>query len=107
MKATKMAKIQDPVEVDPKHYKVELENKYLRVLRVKYGPHEKSVMHSHPAGLAVFLTDAKVRFTLPDGKREERPGKAGQTLWMEAETHLPENLGAKPIEVLLIEIKST
>ncbi len=106
MKATKMAKVQDPVELDSKHYKVELENEYLRVLRIKYGSREKSVMHGHPAGLTVFLTNANVRFTFPDGRTEERSGKAGETLWMEAETHLPENLKAKPFEVLLVEIKS-
>jgi hypothetical protein len=39
----------DPVRVDPKHYKVEFENEKVRVLRIKYGSHEKSVMHGHPA----------------------------------------------------------
>ena len=38
----------DPVSVDSKHYKVEFENERVRVLRIKYGPHEKSSMHSHP-----------------------------------------------------------
>ena len=47
-------KAQDPVKVDPKHYKVEAENKQVRVLRISYGPHEKSVMHGHPATVAVF-----------------------------------------------------
>src|ERR1700735_4725058 len=35
---------QDPVKVDPKHYKVEFENAQVRILRIHYGPHEKSVM---------------------------------------------------------------
>jgi hypothetical protein len=39
---------QDPINVDPKHYKVEMENDRVRVLRIRYGPHEKSVMHGHP-----------------------------------------------------------
>ena len=34
----------DPVEVDPKHYTVEFENDRVRVLRVKFGPHEKEAM---------------------------------------------------------------
>ena len=34
--------------VDSGHYAVEMENDKVRVLRIKYGPHEKSVMHSHP-----------------------------------------------------------
>jgi len=33
----------DPVKVDPKHYKVEMENDRVRVLRITYGPQEKSV----------------------------------------------------------------
>jgi quercetin dioxygenase-like cupin family protein len=45
---------QDPVQVDSKHYKVEFENEQVRVLRITYGPHEKSVMHEHPNAVAVF-----------------------------------------------------
>ena len=32
----------DPATVDPQHYKVELENEQVRVLRVHYGPHERA-----------------------------------------------------------------
>jgi quercetin dioxygenase-like cupin family protein len=39
---------QGAVKVDSKHYKVELENDQVRVLRIQSGPGEKSVMHSHP-----------------------------------------------------------
>lgn len=37
----------DPVKVDPKHYQVEFENDRVRVLRIRFGPHERSVMHGH------------------------------------------------------------
>jgi hypothetical protein len=53
----------DPVKVGSKHYTVELENEKVRVLRTKYGPHEKSAMHSHPPSIAVFLNDCDARFT--------------------------------------------
>jgi hypothetical protein len=53
-------KAKDPVKVDPQHYKVEAENKQVRVLRVIYGPGEKSVMHGHPACVGVFLTVLRV-----------------------------------------------
>ena len=62
---------EDPVKVDPRHYKVEFENERVRVLRIKYGPGEKSVMHSHPEAIAVFLTDAHHKFTYPDGRTED------------------------------------
>ena len=99
-------KAEDPVKVDAKHYKVEVENKQVRVLRISYGPHEKSVMHGHPATVAVFLTEGRARFTFPDGKSEERSWTAGQSLFIPAETHLPENLTDKPIELVLVELKA-
>ena len=101
------AHAQDPVKVDPKHYKVELENDRVRVLRISYGPGEKSVMHEHPASVAVFLTDGQVRFTLPDGKTETTPAKAGSAQWNAGGKHLPENIGDKPFELILVELKGT
>ena len=104
--AASSSSAQDPIKVDAKHYKVELENDQVRVLRVTYGPHEKSPMHEHPAGVAVAITDALVKFTLADGKSEERPFKAGQVLWIAAEKHAPENLSDKPLEIVLTEVKT-
>lgn len=97
---------QDPVKVDAKHYKVESENARVRILRAKYGPGEKSVMHRHPATIAVFLTDGKVRFTYPNGKSEEMEFKAGQTAWRPATKHMPENIGTQEMEVIVIELKT-
>ena len=99
------AMAQDPVKVDPKHYSVELENEHVRVLKIHYGPHEKSVMHEHPGAVAVFLTDGDVKFGLPDGKSEEMHPKAGSAQWTPAGKHLPENMGDKPFDVMLVEIK--
>ena len=98
-------KAQDPVKVDPTHYKVEFENKQVRVLRISYGPHEKSVMHEHPATVAVFLREGRARFAFPDGKSEECSWTAGQSLFISAETHLPENLTDKSLELVLVELK--
>src|SRR5436190_22580573 len=97
---------QDAVKVDPKHYKVEFENSSVRVLRIKYGPHEKSVMHSHPNSVAIFQSDGRVKFTYPGGKTEERDMKAGTTMWTPAVKHLPENLTDGDMEVILIEMKT-
>jgi quercetin dioxygenase-like cupin family protein len=100
------AMAQDPVKVDSKHYKVEFENDQVRVLRVTYGPHDKSVMHVHPANVAVFLTDGTGKFTLPDGKTEEVPFKTGAVRWGDGAKHLPENTGDKAVELVLVELKS-
>jgi mannose-6-phosphate isomerase-like protein (cupin superfamily) len=96
---------QDAVKVDPQHYTVVSENDQVRILKAHYGPHEKSVMHSHPATVAVFLTDAKGQFTFPDGKKQDFDVKAGQSQYQAASTHLPENTGDKEMEVIVVELK--
>jgi len=88
----------DPVKVDPKHYKVEFENDRVRVVRIKYGKGEKSVMHGHPESIAVFLTDARGKFTYPDGRTEDVNANAGSVMHMDAFTHLPENVSKKAFE---------
>jgi len=95
----------DPVKVDSKHYKVEFENESVRVLRISYRPGEKSVMHSHPNAVAVYLSDGMTRMTTPDGKSQEMPAKAGVAAWSPAGIHLPENVGGKPFQLILVELK--
>jgi quercetin dioxygenase-like cupin family protein len=95
----------DAVKVDPKHYKVEFENEKVRVLRIAYAPGEKSVMHYHPDSVAIYLTDGKARMQTPDGKSQDSPAKAGATAFAPAGSHLPSNVGDKPFEVLLVELK--
>lgn len=97
---------QDPVKVDSKHYKVEFENSQVRVLRVKYGPHEKSVMHWHPNAIATFVTDMTGKFTFPNGKTQDVTAKAGETRWTPAGRHLPENTTDQPFELILVELKT-
>ena len=98
--------VQDPVKLEPSHYKVEFENDQVRVLRITQDPHEKGVMHSHSASVIVFLTDMHARFTYPDGKTEEVRARAGQTRWAGPVTHQVENLADTPSEVLHIEVRT-
>ncbi len=102
---TTIAAAEDSVKVDPRHYAAEFENDRVRVLRIKYGPHEKSVMHAHPANVAVYLTDGRAKMTLPDGKTGETNLKAGQVKWADKEKHLPENVGTAPFELILVELR--
>jgi len=97
---------QDPVKVDGKHYTVEFENSQVRVLRIKVGPNEKSVMHRHPNAVAIFLTDASGRFNFPKVAAQDFTRKAGDVLWTPGIVHLPENTSDQPFEVILVELKS-
>lgn len=96
---------QDAVKAAPDQYKVELENDKVRVLRISYGPYEKSAMHSHPEGVAIFLTDGKGKFTLPDGTTQNMEWKAGDIRWVPESTHQPENTGDEAFSLIQIEMK--
>ena len=96
---------QDAVQADPKHYSVIAENERVRVLRVRYGAGEKSVPHTHPDLVAIFMTDSHVRFNQQGEGPPEAQGKAGDVVVMPATTHQPENLGSQPFEVVLVELK--
>ena len=101
-----MLSAQDAVKVDPKHYTVLSENDQVRILKVHYGPHEKSVMHSHPNSVAVFLTDSKVQFTDAAGKKTDMAAKAGDAQASPGGTHLPENVTDQGMDLILVELKS-
>lgn len=58
------------------------------------------------ANVTVFLTDGAGKFTLPNGRSEERRWTAGDVAWDPGERHLPENLSDQPIEGLVVELKA-
>ena len=100
-----IARAQDAVKVDAKHYTVAFENDQVRVLKVHYGPGEKSVMHSHPDTVAVFVSDGKGKFNFPDGTSKDFTVKAGEVMHNPATVHLPENTGDQPWDVVVVELK--
>ena len=98
------ATIPDAVTADPKHYSVSFENELVRLLRVRYGAGEKSVMHRHPASCAVFLTDQTFNFTLPDGTTAPASVPEDALGCSDANFHMPENI-ARDAEFIMIEFK--
>jgi hypothetical protein len=100
------ASIPDAVSADPRHYSVSFENELVRILRIRYGPGEKSVMHKHSASCAVFLTDQTFNFTLPDGTTEPASVPAGALGCSDGNVHLPENITAAPAEFIMVEFKN-
>lgn len=116
MRATKIALLavllgvapaiaQDPVTVNPNMAKVDFENEQIRVLRVRYGPHEKFPMHSHPGRAVVALTETHMRATTPDCVAKDSAHRAGDIYWGDSVTHQGENLLDAPVEVIEIEVK--
>ena len=102
------AAAQDAAGVQPRAYRVALENDKLRVLEFNSRPGLAvcgNGMHSHPAHLTVTLTAGKARIKTPDGKTFEAENKAGDMFWSEAETHEVENISGKHMRALIVELK--
>ena len=96
----------DPLKVDPMRYKVEFENDQVRVVRAKYAPRDKGVMHEHVLPrVAVFLTPQSMKVTAPDGKTSMLQGEAGNVIMGGAAKHIEENISGQPFEVVVIELK--
>jgi quercetin dioxygenase-like cupin family protein len=95
----------DPVKVDPKHYKVEFENPQVRVVRVHFPPGEGAPLHEHVLNRVVcYLSDQKVRVTT-DGKPVVVEHKAGEASWGGAAKHSELNVGDKPFDAVVVELK--
>ncbi len=102
------ARAQDAAQVQPRAYRVALENDHVRVLEFNARPGMGvcgSGMHSHPPHLTVALTAAKVRVKLPDGRTIVAENKPGDVFWSEAETHETENITGRDMRALIIELK--
>jgi len=98
--------IPDAVSADPVHYSVSFENELVRILRVKYGPGEKSVMHRHSASCVVFLTDQTFDFKVPDGTGGPVSVSGGSLGCGDANVHLPENIAPVGAEFIMVEFKN-
>jgi hypothetical protein len=83
----------DPAKVDAKHYKVEFENEYVRVLRIHYGPHEKGETHEHILNRVVFYVN------------DQTAGKADDVRIAGAATHAEENTSDQPADRIAVELK--
>ena len=103
--ATTFSLTQDPTKVEPKHYKLDFENERVQVVTVHYGPHEKSILHDHPGGVVVSLTEAHLRFIDENGKVREVYSKPGEARRYPPFKHRVENLGDTSYEAVYIGIK--
>jgi quercetin dioxygenase-like cupin family protein len=97
---------QDPIKVEPTHYRLAFDNDRVQVVYIHYGPHEKSSLHSHPQGVVVNVSEGHLRFTSADGQKQEVFAKAGEARWFPPFRHMVENLGDKAYDGVYIGIKA-
>jgi hypothetical protein len=96
----------DPLKVDPSHYTLEFENPQVRVLRLRIEPHGKTKTHTYTTGRAiVLLTDQPLRIKHSSGMVETVEHKAGDVVWELPTTEAEQNVGDKPFEAVIAEVK--
>jgi len=95
------AELHGPADMRP-----EFDNATMLVLRIRIAPHEKTPMHELTARFVIWLTDAYLRDTKPDGTVTDYRRAAGSTEWVPAQQHAGENLSNTPIEFLAVVPKT-
>ena len=97
----------DGLKVDPKDFKLELENDQVRVIRFTLAPHAAVPAYQEPLNsLEVCITDGNIRVTLPDGKTIGVQHKVGDFAWHTPSKVKLENLGDQPFEAVFVEFKN-
>lgn len=96
----------DAIAVDPNRYRIELENEYVRVVRLRFDAGESGLMVTHPPRVLVTISDVWVKVVFADGSSDERGAPSGLAAWLETETLQTTNAGDGPLEVVLVEPKN-
>lgn len=95
-----------PQDAAPNVYKQVFDNDRVRVAEIKFNPGEKAAMHTHLYPHVVYVIDGgELTLTHPDGTSTVVTAKAGDVLWMEAETHEAVNTGTTVLRGTVTEIK--
>ena len=93
------------LEVDPVHYKKDLENDRVRVLHARLGPGEAVPMHDDRSNMIVAITEVHIRLSKPGASPFDVHMQPGESRWGYADMHSIKNLHTKPVEYLIIELK--
>jgi quercetin dioxygenase-like cupin family protein len=95
---------QDPLKVGGGIYKKLLENDRVRVLEVTFKPGESIAVHSHPDHAVYAVTAGKIEITA-NGKTQTADLKAGDTMWIPAESHSAKNTGGTTVKLVVVELR--
>ena len=91
---------------NPQQRAIIFENERVRVFEVRFDPGEKIALHSPiRTTWSMCLAAGTLKLSSPDGKSAEVVLKAGQTLWLPAETHAAENVRSTDAHSLVVELK--
>jgi quercetin dioxygenase-like cupin family protein len=97
----------DPTISDPDKYKVMFENERVRVLEYRDEPGQQTSPHEHPDSIMYTLSAFERRLIGAAGDTRDVTLAAGETRWLDAQTHSGENIGETPTHVLFVELKES
>jgi len=96
----------DPIKLDLGHYKVEIDNNQVRVLRLHLGPGERTPLHDEPfERLIVPLTAALLKVVDSEGKAKALAYKKAELQWLPPGAAADENIGSKSYVAIIVEFK--
>jgi len=102
-----VASAQDPINVDPAHYRLVFENAHMRVLEYRDKPGDKAPMHSHPAYMTYVTGPARTKITLRDGRSILDEAKGSAFACNPPTRHATENVGPTDVHELIVEFKGS
>lgn len=95
----------DPVESSPEHFRVLIDNGYLRVLDVRHQPGESDDMHRHPTSAYFVFSGDRMRFQLERSAKDGDVKPGTVTLQGPIEAHSVENIGESALHLVMVERK--
>ncbi len=95
---------QDPAKVAPDIYKEKLSEKGVRVFEVTFQPGQKIGTHSHPDHVVYALTDGKITITETGKEGKTEDVKAGDVMYIPAQTHHAQNVGTMTLKLVVVEL---
>ena len=75
---------------------------YVCSLQLK--PGDKAIMHHHPDHVVYVLEGGKMKLA-SQGKTDSLDLKAGDAIFLKAQSHEAENIGQTTLELLVVELK--
>jgi quercetin dioxygenase-like cupin family protein len=94
----------DPINADPEHFKLLLDNAQVRVIEFTAPAGAKIPMHWHPDYITYNFSGGRTTFSYLKGKPVVSDAKAGDVAWHKSENHAG-LIGEGGAHVLLVEIK--
>jgi hypothetical protein len=95
----------DPVSLDPRYFRIALQNEHVRVLRLHLPPRTGTLEEQFMNRLEISLSGSHLQWTDPLGKSSEERHRAGAAEWKYMRLMTIANLEEEPLDEILVEFK--